>query len=478
MRPSFRSSSLRPSRPLLSVLAVLAALPVMAYAQSAPIVPPPQMPGQVPASIAPAYQPAPAGSLPYQAAAAYQPPVAPAALGGPASQPSASQLALRAYVGQAAQAHLATVEANNTARGVTNGVTTGAAAGIARPVSTPAAVTQATSVPAPVASAVSAPAPVGGASGAQGVIPADRVASPTAGAAAPGNLLDIAMPDKPQPDAPGAVLKPSAPAIAAPGHNAHKVKAKSVKGDAKPAAEEKKVAPPDPFEGIQVTPVSDSQLNRFVFPEAVEGVFFAEGAPLPDCPPNATPTDLCHPVFLNARRVMLLQLRAGAKGPVQMVTQLHSGRIVTLDLAPMPGPGAIVRIDNAEDGASDARLADDRKNAASASLDPTMTDSESNVAMLARFAKGDIPGGFEPTAVGGPVRYDFFDVIPMASWTDGANWRVHLVQVKAFTNQPVAINAGLFRNERVRAIALDRETITDSAPAQMYLLEYVPTEQN
>lgn len=303
---------------------------------------------------------------------------------------------------------------------------------------------------------------------------ASQAAGASAQPAASGSLLDIALPAKPTPDA-APDLKPSAPkdATPEPAHKSAKHKRASKQGVPK--------EPPaiDPFTGVDVTSVSDSQLNRFVFPEPVEGVYFAEGAPLPECAANAGPQDPCKPVFLNGRRMMLLQLRAGAKGPVQMLVHLYSGRIVTLNLLPAAGVGAVVRVDNAEDGASDARMAAERRagvTTASAS-NAGMTDSEQNVQLLTRFAKGDLPAGFEPEQVGAPVRYELFDVIPMAQWSDGGNWRVHLMQVKAFSDQPVAINAGLFRNERVRAIALDRDTITNSQPAQLYLLEYVPTEQ-
>lgn len=227
------------------------------------------------------------------------------------------------------------------------------------------------------------------------------------------------------------------------------------------------------FAGIVMTPVSDSQLNRFVFPEPIEGVYFSEGAPLPDCPDNAGLQDPCKPVFLNGKRMMLLQFRAGAKGPVQMLVHLQSGRIVTLNLAPGIGPGAVIRVDGAEDGASDARLrAADRGGAQVAR--GGMTASEKSVAMLSDFAKGVIPPGFEPESVGPAIRFEFFDVIPMAAWGDGANLRAHLFQVRAHGNQPVAINQGLFRTENVRAVALDRDTITYDEPAMLYVLEHLP----
>jgi len=309
-------------------------------------------------------------------------------------------------------------------------------------------------------------------------MPADSVsgvnpASSAAGAGS-GGLIDIALPSAPKPEAaPVADLKPSAPTV--PAQKAAAAHAKRHVA-AKEAQEPKAAKPLDPYAGIVGTPVSDAQLNRFVFPEAVEGVFFAEGAPLPECAKDAGPMDPCKPVFLNGRRMMLLQLRAGAKGPIQMLVHLRSGRMETMNLMPSPGPGAIVRVNGAEDGASDTRLAEGKANAAAAT-ETTMADSEQNIALLSRFAKGDIPGGFDSENVGAPTRYEYFDVIPMAQWSNGANWRVHLMQVRAFGSQPVAINAGLFRGERVRAIALDRETITEQAPAQLYLLEYVPTEQ-
>lgn len=235
----------------------------------------------------------------------------------------------------------------------------------------------------------------------------------------------------------------------------------------------------DPFAGLVGTPVSDSELNRFVYPEPVEGIYFQEGAPLPECASDAQPQDPCKPVFLNGKKVMLLQLRAGAKGPVQMVVHLESGRFLTQHLMPGPGPGAVVRADGAEDGASDSRLAAGRTPAGiGAEQRSGMSGSEQNVDLLSRFARGDVPAGFEslpllPEA----TRYSLFDVIPQASWDNGAGLRTHLMKVQAHGDAPVAISAALFRHDNVRALALDRETITANEPAYLFILENVSTEE-
>lgn len=329
----------------------------------------------------------------------------------------------------------------------------------------------------PPAPLVANPAPASGTASkaAPAVMPAASVTSANPAAVAggapvvtpPAPLVDIAIPQAPKPEA-NSDLKPKAPA------QPQKAAKRTVKPSADEGSVAKKKAAPDPFAGIAGTPVSDSQLNRFVFPEPIEGVYFQEGAPLPECPQEASEQDPCKPVFLNGKRMMLLQLRAGAKGPVQMLTHLHSGRIVTMNLMPVAGPGAVVRVDGAEDGASDNRLAAAAKSAGQPSAG--LSSTEQDVALLSRFAKGDIPAGFEPEAVGGPIRFEYFDVIPLATWSNGSNMRAHLMQVKAFGSAPVAINAGLFRSENIRALALDKDTITESSPAQLYLLEYVPTE--
>lgn len=230
-----------------------------------------------------------------------------------------------------------------------------------------------------------------------------------------------------------------------------------------------------PYDSLKLVPVSNAMFNRFVFKEPVEGVFFPEGSPLPECPEKAGADDPCHPLFLNGKRVVLLQFRAGAKGPVQMLTSLHSGRLVEMYLAPAPGPGATVRDGNADDGPSDARLAEKANSLADKVT--SLTASEQDVDMLSKFARGDIPAGFESEAVGPAARYEFFDVIPLAAWSDGVNWRVKLYNVKAFGDTPVAINNGLFRGENIRAVALDRDTITEKAPAQLYVLERLSSEQ-
>ena len=223
----------------------------------------------------------------------------------------------------------------------------------------------------------------------------------------------------------------------------------------------------DPFAGLVSTPVSDSQLNRFTFPEPVEGIYFAEGAPLPECPEGAAAQDPCKPVFLNGKRMMLLQLRAGAKGPVQMLVHLHSGRVVTLNLMPKAGPGAVVRVDDAEDGPSDARLAaTDQDTAEQAAY-------KHNLNTLQRLARGDIPAGFEATKVGGVVRFEHFEAVPLATWSDGNKLRAHMFQLRAYGDTPVAVAPGLFRNSSVLAVALDTDTLTASAPATLLILEQV-----
>lgn len=329
----------------------------------------------------------------------------------------------------------------------------------------------------PGATAV-APAVVQAPQGAPAVLPPASASSVTPVAqtapVAPPPLIDIAIPAAPKPVA-EVDLKPSAPITQ------KKVAKPAVKKAAKNSEEAKVAAPVDPFSGIVGTPVSDSQLNRFVFPEAVEGVFFQEGAPLPECAENAGAMDPCKPVFLNGKRMMLLQLRAGAKGPVQMLVHMKSGRVVTMNLMPSAGPGAVVRVDGAEDGASDTRLAEARSGQGAQGVKGAtgMTASEQNVELLARFARGDIPAGFEPVAVDGkPVRFELFDVVQQASWDNGDGLRTHLYQVKAHGKTPVAISPALFRHENVKALALDRETITNKEPALLYMLEFVPTENN
>ena len=290
------------------------------------------------------------------------------------------------------------------------------------------------------------------------------------------DLIDIAIPSAPRPE-PSRDLTPQAPkaasAVAKPAKPAKIEAVKTAKADDTPKK------PADPFSGLVGTPVSDSQLNRFVFPEPIEGIYFQEGAPLPECPADASDHDPCKPIFLNGKRVMLLQLRAGAKGPVQMMAHMLSGRFVTLNLMPTGGPGAVVRVDGAEDGASDTRLAKASSPAGVAvnAGGGGMAASEQNVEILSRIARGDIPAGFDPINVSGrPVRFELFDVVQMASWDNESGLRAHMFQVVAHTATPVALSPSLFRHDTVQALALDRETITNTEPAILFMLERVETE--
>jgi hypothetical protein len=367
-------------------------------------------------------------------------------------------------------------------------VTAPAAARIAIPVAVPSA-TPAAAAPQgyPIGTAAASANVVASAgTSAPTVLPPTSTASinPAAaqGASAPVNappLIDIALPNAPKPDAAPVAgdLKPLAPGHVPAKKAARAKKADKPKDDGDTAVVK---VPVDPYSGIVGTPVSDSQLNRFVFPEAVEGVFFQEGAPLPDCSDKATDMDPCHPVFLNGKRMMLLQLRAGAKGPVQMLVHMKSGAMKTMNLMPAAGPGAVVRVDGAEDGPSDERLAEAKSSKGiSANNAGGMTGSEQDVQTLSRFAAGDIPAGFSPVDIDStPVHFELFDVIQQASWEDGAGLRAHLFMVKAHGKTPVAVSPSLFRQDNVKALALDRDTITNTEPAYLYMLEAVPTENN
>lgn len=269
--------------------------------------------------------------------------------------------------------------------------------------------------------------------------------------------LDSLLP--PPPVKPAPVVKPKA--------STDGVKKKAAASTAGQAAGDVTVpvVPLDPFSGVAAIPVSDSQLNRFVFPEPIEGIFFPEGTPLPVCGDKAGPMDPCQPIFLNGKRIMLLQLRAGAKHPFQMLAHLSSGRIETLTLAPTAGPGALVRIDGAEDGASDSRLAQAKAEGASQRGTPV------EVSLLKQFASGVIPSQFKPVTVTGFARHEHYDIIALAGWVDGAGVRVNLFQVRAHTARPVQISPGLFQTEGMAAVALDRDTITDAQPALLYVME-------
>lgn len=283
-------------------------------------------------------------------------------------------------------------------------------------------------------------------------------------------LLNIVLPEAPKLEPSGlSTLRPTAP-------SAPKAKPAPKKTEAKqPSSGQPEPVAVDPFAGLVGTPVSDSQLNRFVSPEPIEVVLFQEGAPLPECPADAKDMDPCKPVFLNGRRMMILQLRAGAKGPVQMLVHLASGRVETFNLMPAPGPGTVVRIDGAEDGASDARLAAGKSSKGVPSAAGGAAATEQNVELLSRFARGDIPAGFEAVKVSGaPVRFELFDVVQMASWDNGAGLHAHLFQVRARGKTPVVIGPALFRHANVKALALDKETITSAEPAMLYMLEYLP----
>lgn len=294
--------------------------------------------------------------------------------------------------------------------------------------------------------------------------------NPSAQVQRSADILDVVLPAAPVDRAAPQLTPPAPPPLRVTGSTPENAIPKPTAPLKRIASVGEPTAHQDPFASVTTTPVSDSQLNRFVFPEQVEGIYFPEGAPLPTCADDAGPSDPCKPLFLNNRQMMLLQLKAGAKGPIQMLVHLHSGRVVTLNLAPGNGPGAVVRLDGAEDGASDARLAAQEAEKLHAN-NKLKTNDERYVELVSKFAEGRIPTGFESVKTGAPVRFSHFEVLPMASWDNGSGVKAHLMQVRAYTSQPVAISPSLFRSHTVKGVALDKDSVTDKSPAQLYLVE-------
>ena len=316
--------------------------------------------------------------------------------------------------------------------------------------------------PIPAASAP-APAPLPKIPAIGGLATSDDLAIP----APPVASTDLLKPGAPSVDkqmcAPAAV----APAKKAANKNAplpQKVDSpeKSTSADIKTPAEK------GPFSGLSLTQVSDTQLNQFIFPEPVEGLYFPEGSPLPECPKNAQPQDPCKPIFLNGKKLLLLPMRVGAKGPVQMLAHLNSGRIVSFNLAPVTGPGTLVRVENADYAASDSRLA---KSKHAQSQVESSSAAEADVSLLGRFVQGDIPAGYEAIAIAAPTRLAKFDLIPSATWSDGSQMRAHMIQIRPFNGETVAINAGMFKGVGVKAVALDKDTASAKSPATVFILE-------
>ena len=307
--------------------------------------------------------------------------------------------------------------------------------------------------------------------------PAEKPAQAPQAPLAAANSPELTLP--PPPSAlpldllkPGSASNPAACAPVAPPAKKQAPKAVPVE-QALPKLKvesEKSKPEPDksPFAGLSQTQVSDTQLNQFIFPEPVEGLYFPEGAPLPECPKNAQPQDPCKPIFLNGRKLLLLPLRVGAKGPIQMLAHMNSGRIISFNLAPAAGPGTLVRVDDSDYGASDARLARLR-NAPETPADSG--PSAADLALLGRFVQGDIVAGFEPIALAASTRLANFDLIPVATWSDGNKTKVHFLQVRPFADIPVSLNAAMFRGVGVRAVALAKDSATFQSPSMVYVLE-------
>jgi hypothetical protein len=213
--------------------------------------------------------------------------------------------------------------------------------------------------------------------------------------------------------------------------------------------------------------VSDYEFNTFAFPVPIKRVFFPGGSPVGQ------------PIYLSDNMQVMLQFTKGADKPVQMVTELENGSVVTLRLAPRSVPGITHAVNGAKtrsgvSGLNDAGAGRVVNGAGGAATMPA-PKAEDIELLKSIVTRGTAPDGFDPVKLPAPARFDKFSVIPLSGWTDGAR-RVLVFSLVAASGQTAVVSPPQFYRPGISAVMIDGDVVDENASPQLYVVEELQDE--
>ncbi|MHB1826608.1 MAG: hypothetical protein ACYCV6_02805 [Steroidobacteraceae bacterium] len=199
--------------------------------------------------------------------------------------------------------------------------------------------------------------------------------------------------------------------------------------------------------------VSTQGLNRFVFPAAVvKGPIFPADAPV-----------LGSPVYLDGNRQILVQFVPGANKPFEMVVELAGHQVESYLLAPRNVPGVTYHAR----GVHPPRRA---WKPSSAGADQGSAH-HAEITLLRSVVMGDVPDVFYPTRLPPAVRFNKFDIVPRASWSDGSGHRILVYTLVSVHGQAAVVGAPEFYHKGMAAILLSGEVVDATHSPLLYILE-------
>ncbi len=196
--------------------------------------------------------------------------------------------------------------------------------------------------------------------------------------------------------------------------------------------------------------VSTRGLNRFVFPAAVvKGPIFPADAPV-----------LGTPVYLDANRQVLVQFVPGSNRPFEMVVELSGHQVESFLLAPRNVSGVTYH-------ARGVSPPPKRRKPAITAL----SAHQGQIALLRSVVMGEVPDSFYPAPLPPAARFDKFDIVPRASWSDGSGHRILEYMLESVRGQAAVVAAPEFYHKGMVAILLSGEVVDATHSPLLYILE-------
>lgn len=199
--------------------------------------------------------------------------------------------------------------------------------------------------------------------------------------------------------------------------------------------------------------VSTQGLNRFVFPAAInKGPIFPADAPV-----------LGTPVYLDGNRQVLVQFVPGADKPFEMVVELAGHQVKSYLLVPRNVPGITFH----------ARGVHPPRKSWTADAVEGKHVSAHNAAidLMRSVVMGEVPDEFYPTQLPPEVRFDKFNLVPRATWSDGSGHRILVYTVVSVHGQAAVVAAPEFYHKGMTEISLSGEVVDATHSPLLYILE-------
>lgn len=211
--------------------------------------------------------------------------------------------------------------------------------------------------------------------------------------------------------------------------------------------------------------VSDYEFNTFAFPMPIKRVFFPGGSAVGK------------PIYLADNTQVMLQFTKGTDKPLQMVTELENGAVVTLRLVPKPVPGITHAANGAKvrSGVSGAAAGGDRMVTGTGGAKMPAPKAEDIELLKYIVSRGAAPEDFAPVKLPAPMRFDKFSVVPLSGWTDGGR-RVLVFSLVAASGQTAVVSPPQFYRPGISAVMLDGDVVDANASPQLYVVEELEDE--